>query len=113
MSAALKLKAAPNVLAYEWLSDAPGTVSASRTRAELIADCDARSLTAFKAVFEQASTDEAWATLTNVLTPTVVPGMLSRTQLTAKFESVDGVQQMTVSGKTWGIANATVEVRPK
>lgn len=113
MTAALKLKPSPTLLAYDWLSDAAGAVSASRTRAELIADCDARSLTAFKAVFEQAATDEAWTALANVFTPVVVPGMFSRAQLTAKFESVDGVQQLIVSGKTWGIANATVEVRPK
>lgn len=113
MAAALKLKPSSNLLAYDWISDAAGAVSASRTRTELIADCDARSLSAFKAVFEQASTDEAWASLANALVPAVIPGMFSRAQLTAKFESVDGVQQLTVSGKTWGVANATVEVRPK
>lgn len=113
MTAALTLKSTPNLLAYDWLCDSAGEVSATRTRAELIADCEARDLPAYKRAFEQATTDEAWAALASKLAPTVIPGFYSRVQLTAKFESVDGAQRMTIAGKSWGVSKAAIEVRPK
>lgn len=112
MTVALTLKFVPNILAYTMLCDAAGDISASRTRAELIADCETSHLPALKKVFEAASTNEAWTALASKYVPAVIPGN-ARPQLTAKFENVDGGHVLKIAGKSTGVSQASVEVRAK
>jgi len=111
MPAALTLKRNPKLLTYDCFCSEAGNVLTARTREELMADCDTLKLVGFKHVFEKASTPEAWAALTGKLTAVVVPGGIGRAQLTAKFESNDGVQQLIIAGKSIGVSMSILEVR--
>ena len=114
MTAALKLKNIPNVLCYAFSSDTAtaGDVAVSRTKQELLDDCQATQLLAHKQLLEKAVTPEAWAALNSKFECVAISGRYARVALTAKFSNDDGLV-FAVAGKSAGISIASVEVRLK
>jgi hypothetical protein len=114
MDAVLKLKNIPNVLCYTFICDSAGDVTISKTKQELLDDCDKVQLLVFKKQFEQTQTPEAWAALNSKFECVAISSPeYARVTLTVKFVGTAEDLALTIAGKSGGISTAQIEVRQK
>lgn len=102
----------PNALQYLWVYDGTGSAVAVRAQADLIKDCKARSLT-LKQLLEAATTDEAWAQLSTMLSTSFArrAGVQRQAPLEMTFGTFDGVRGLRIKDRDGAMSNGTVEIR--
>lgn len=113
MNVVLQLKKIPGVLAYTCFCDSAGPVTVSKTKQQLLDDCETQKLADLKALIERATTAEAWLALNSKIELLAVSGDYARVTVTPKFENSSDEFRFTVAGKSAGYSYANVEARLK